>query len=60
MGFSNFSPSITFDIARYMKDRLAGFLKTSLGGVWCQAEQALDINILELRAAKFAIFIFCR
>ena len=39
-----------------MKDRLAGFLNTSLGGVWCQAEQALHINILDLRAAKFGNF----
>ena len=29
--------------------------KTSIGGVWSQAEQALRINILEVRAAKFAI-----
>ena len=34
--------------------------KTSVGGVWSQAEQALHINILELRAAKFVILTFCR
>ena len=34
--------------------------KTSIGGVWSQAEQLLHINILELRAAKFAILTFFR
>ena len=34
--------------------------KTMIGGVWSQAEKALHINILELRAAKFAIITFCR
>ena len=34
--------------------------KTSIGGVWSQAEQALHINIPELRAAKFAMLTFCR
>ena len=34
--------------------------KTSIEGVGSQAEQALHINILELRAAKFAILKFCR
>ena len=33
---------------------------TSIGGVWSEAEQALHINILELRAGKFAILTFCR
>ena len=60
MGFSNFSPSITFDTVRCMKDRFTDFLKTSLGGAWCQAGQALHINILELRAAKFAILLFSK
>ena len=32
----------------------------SIGGVWSQVEQALHINILELRVAKFAILTFCR
>ena len=34
--------------------------KTSIGGVWSQAEQALHINILELRAATFVILSFSR
>ena len=34
--------------------------KTSIGRVWPQAEQAMHINILELRAEKFAILTFCR
>ena len=34
--------------------------KIPIGGEWHQAEQALHINILELRAAKFVILIFCR
>ena len=35
-------------------------LKISIGGVLSQAEQALHINMLEPRAAKFAIITFCR
>ena len=36
--------------------QVGGFLsKTSIEGVWSQAEQALYINIPELRAARFAI-----
>ena len=34
--------------------------KTSIGGLWSQSEQALHINILEPRAAKFAVLTFCR
>ena len=30
------------------------------GGVWSQAEQALHINILELKASRFVILIFCK
>ena len=56
---SNFSPSRNFDTVSCLKDRLGAFCqKTSMGGVWSQ--QALHINILELRAAKFVILIFCR
>ena len=36
----------------------AFYKKTSIAGVWSQAEQALHINILELRAEKFAILTF--
>ena len=58
---SNFSPGRTFDTVRCIKGRLGAFhQKTSIGGVWSQAEQALDINILELREAKFALLTFCR
>ena len=35
-------------------------LFVSKEGVWSQAEQALHINILELKAPKFAILIFCK
>ena len=38
----------------------AFYLKTSIGRVWFQAEQALHINILEVRAAKVAMLKFCR
>ena len=36
----------------------AFYKKTSIAGVWSQAEQALHINILGLRAEKFAILTF--
>ena len=56
-----FSPGRMFDTVRCIKDRLGAFCqKTSIGGVWSQAEQALHLNILELRAAKFVILTFCR
>ena len=38
----------------------AFYLKTSTGRVWFQAEQALHINILEVRAAKVEMLKFCR
>ena len=61
---NNFSPGRAFSTVRCIKDRLGGggggCQKTSTGGVWSQAEQTLHINILELRAAKFAILTFCR
>ena len=58
---SNSSPGRTFDTVRSIKDRLEAFYQnTSIGGVWSQTEQALHINILELRATKFAILTFCR
>ena len=34
--------------------------KKIIGGVWSQVEQALYINILELRAAQFVILSFCQ
>ena len=44
---SKVPPGQTFDTARCMKDRFGGFCqKTSIGGVWSQAEQ--HINILEI------------
>ena len=57
-----FSPGRIFDKVRCIKDKLGGWFcqKTSVGGVWSQTEQELHINILELRAAKFAILTFCR
>ena len=68
---SKVPPGQTFDTARCMKDRFGGFCqKTSIGGVWFQAEQHINIlelnmnslhkNMLELRTAKFAILTFCR
>ena len=36
------------------------FCQKKVGGVWSQTEQALYINILELKAAKFAILTSCR
>ena len=57
-----FSPGRIFDKVGCIKDKLRGWFcqKTSVGGVWSQTEQALHLNILELRAAKFAILTFCR
>ena len=39
---------------------VAFYQKRSIGGVWFQAEQEKNINILELRASKFALLTFCR
>ena len=57
---SNFSPGRTFDAVGYIKDRLAGFLSEDINRSMLSAEQALHVNILELRGAKFAILTFCR
>ena len=58
---SNFSPGGTFDTVRSSNVGWGTFCqKTSVGGAWSQAEQALHITILELRVAKFAILTFCR
>lgn len=57
---NNFLPGRAFYIVRCIKEGWEGFCQNaSIGGVWSQAKQALHINILELRAAKFAILKFC-
>ena len=58
---SNFSPGRTFDTVRCIKDRLGGFLSEDINrrGMVSSRRSAV-INILELRAEKFATLTFCR
>ena len=57
---SNFSPGRILIQSNSSKTGWRGAFcqKTSIVRAWTQAEQALHINILELRATKFAILIF--
>ena len=43
-----------------LKTVWGSFSQKSSIAVWSQAEQAVHINILQLRAAKFVILTFCR
>ena len=65
LSLSNGRPVISDQVERLiqsdaLKTGWGSFSQKSSIAVWSQAEQALHINILQLRAAKFVILTFCR
>ena len=65
LSLSNGRPVISHQVERLiqsdaLKTVWGSFSQKSSIAVWSQPEQALHINIIQLRAAKFVILTFCR